>query len=219
MNLPKSLALVLSLFSCADAFGSFSFAKKAPAVNPAIVDEAVAIYDAKYNAKGTQTQTPFYNSWGIPKADVDGTPTFSSKPNKKLFDQSVEDKRKTFTEIAKLYGADEALDMTRALPGILAFDQKNFGPSLTEFSTIFGEDEAKAMVMRNPGLLYVKPENAATSDDLTMQFSYIVAITRPAGPFLLYGTLGLLTVPVIEGITGVSKVEFLKSIGVLSLLF
>ena len=75
------------------------------------------------------------------------------------------------------------------------------------------------MVKRNPGLLYVKPENAATSDDLTMQFSYIVAITRPAGPFLLYGTFGLLSIPVIEGITGVSRAEFLKSLGVISSFF
>ncbi len=216
MKLPISLTLPLTLFSTVNAFGSFSFSKKTPSVSPQIVDEAVAIYDAKYSNK--ETGTPFYNTWGVPKKDIDGTPT-STKPNKKIFEQTVADKRQAFQEIAKLYGAEEALDMTRALPGILAFDKKNFAPSLAEFSTIFGDEEAKAMVMRNPGLLYVKPENAATADDLTMQFSYIVAVTRPAGPLLLYGTLGLLTIPVIEGITGVSKVEFLKSIGVLSLLF
>merc|ERR1712127_91973 len=84
----------------------------------------------------------------------------------------------------------------------LAFDKKNFAPAFKEFKNIF-EDEAKPMVMRNPGLLAIKPQDAAQSDDTTMKFSYIIAKTRPAGPVLLYGTLGLLTIPVIEGIIGV----------------
>lgn len=181
----------------------------------------MVIFDKKYpTSKSDVVSKPFYNSWGLPDRDFDGTAIKTGKnPSKKLFDVDIAARKEVFREIATLYGADEALQMTRALPSILAFDSKNFEPSLTAFTEIFGEEESKAMVMRNPGLLYVKPESAATSDDLTMQFSYIIALTRPAGPFLLYGTLSLLTVPIIEGITGVSKAEFFKSIGLLSFLF
>ena len=207
--------ITATLISNISAFGSFKFpsiggGSPAASKDPN-VQEAIDIYNTKYASKSTFK--PFYNSWGLPTTDFDGTKVQSDKPNKKLFSVDENECQVTFLEIARLYGSDEALQMTKILPGVLAFDRKNMAQSLDEFTTIFGEEEAKAMVLRNPGLLYVKPENAATSDDLTMQFSYVVAVTRPAGPVLLYGILALLCVPVIEGVTGVSKADFIASLG------
>jgi hypothetical protein len=179
------------------------------------IDEAVSIYTQRYPSKG-EYKTPFFNSWGVPRTDIDGTPTSRSKytnDSKRLFDIDETRIRSTFQELAKVYGTDEALKMTKDLPAILAFDKRNFKPTLMEFGKIFGDQEAKEMVMRNPGLLAVKPEDAADADDQTMKFSYIVAKTRPAGPYLLYGTLGLLTIPVVEEISGVPfRANLLKSI-------
>ena len=219
MKLQLVLALVFNLVATTNAFGSFNFgAKKAApksSIPQEILDEALEIYDKAYPTRSGEGIKPFWNSWGLPKRDIDGSSVMTDvkNPKKKLFDVVESERVKTFSTIATLYGTDEALTMLKAMPSILAFDNTNFAPALTEFSTIFGEDEAKAMVMRNPGLLYVKPEGAATSDDLTMQFSYIIGFTRPVGPVLLYGTLSLLMVPVLEGITGVSRAAFLSSIG------
>ena len=225
MKLPLVFTITFSIISSIQAFGSFSFGNnkasaKAPAIPNEVIEEALSIYEKKYpsSSSGSEAVKPFWNSWGIPKRDIDGTEVMSSKPNKRIFSVEAATRKSTFVEIAKLYGTQEALQMTRDLPSILAFDDKNFKKALDEFSNIFGEEEAKAMVMRNPGLLYVKPENAATADDLTMKFSYIISFTRPVGPLLLYGTLSLLSIPVLEGITGVSRVEVFKSLGLLSFL-
>lgn len=179
------------------------------------VDEAVRIYNQRYPSKG-EYKTPFFNSWGVPRTDIDGTPTSRSKytnDSKRLFDIDEARIRSTFQELSKVYGTEEALQMTKDMPAILAFDKRNFKPTLAEFGKIFGNQEAKEMVMRNPGLLAVKPEDAAGADDQTMKFSYIVAKTRPAGPYLLYGTLGLLAIPVVEGIAGVPyRANLLKAL-------
>lgn len=217
MKLQILVTLTISLFSTIDAFGSFNFgakkATKAPSIPKEAIEEALSIYDKKFPSAGKASANPFWNDWGLPARDLDGTAIKSEKPNRKLFDVGATFRQQAFEEIATLYGTEEALTMTRILPGILAFDSKNFKPSLNNFSEIFGEEEAKAMIMRNPGLLYVTPENAAKADDLTMKFSYALSVTRPAGPLLLYGTLSLLMVPVLEGITGVSRAEFFKSLG------
>lgn len=202
------LAAIVLLSQPAAAFGPFSFAPARATANTAsnaVVEEALSIYEKKYPKKG-EYKAPFFNKWGVPKADVDGTPVFPEKATedkKRIFEKDVSLLKSNFQELAKVYGTDEALQMTKDLPACLAFDKSNFKPSLVEFGKIFGEEEAKEMVMRNPGLLAIKPEDAAKSDDQTMKFSYVIAKTRPAGPFLLYGTLGLLSIPVIEGITGV----------------
>mmetsp|Transcript_22352 Transcript_22352/g.27400 ORF Transcript_22352/g.27400 Transcript_22352/m.27400 type:complete len:214 (-) Transcript_22352:329-970(-) len=212
----RNTAIISLIFlSCIDAF-AFNF-KKSAAVSPEIINEALAVYEKKFPPK-TETTTPFYNSWGVPKTDIDGTPTSRSnvKSDTPFFSADADKQRATFIELAKVYGADEALQMTKDVPTILSFNKDNFQPSLKEFVTVFGDEEAKGMVLRNPGLLYVRPADAAKSDDLTMQLSYVVAATRPIGPVLLYGTLGLLMLPIIEGIAGVSyRIEFLKSIGVM----
>jgi hypothetical protein len=45
-----------------------------------------------------------------------------------------------------------------------------------------------------------------------MQFSYVVAATRPVGPFLLYGTLSLLFEPAFELISGIPLKENLAAL-------
>ena len=205
MKAVSYLAAMVLLSQPAAAFGPFAPAKTTNTVSNAVVEEALSIYQKKYPSKG-EYKAPFFNTWGVPKADVDGTPVFSEKTTedkKRIFEKDVSLLKSNFQELAKVYGPDEALQMTKDLPACLAFDKSNFKPSLVEFGKIFGEEEAKEMVKRNPGLLAIKPEDAAKSDDQTMKFSYVIAKTRPAGPFLLYGTLGLLSIPVIEQITGV----------------
>lgn len=185
------------------------------AISNEATEEALAIYDKLFASKtGGSTSLSKFSTFGVPKRDLDGSSIRSKNPNVGIFYADPQKRKKAFQQIATLYGTEEALDMTRILPNILAFNADIFKPSLDEFATIFGEEEAKAMILRNPGLLAVKPVDAARSDDSTMVFSYIIAITRPAGAFLLFGLLSLLMVPVLEGITGVSKADFLSSLGV-----
>lgn len=117
-----------------------------------------------------------------------------------------------FNTLASIYGDDVALRMVNIQPNILAFNSANFEPSLNAFAEKFGMDESKAMVLRNPGLLSVQPANAADVDGLTMQLSYVVDITRPIGalgPVILFG---LLSVPALESVTGVSRGELFSSL-------
>ena len=198
-------ALALStLVTGTDAF--FGGAAKSAAraqVSPEILEEACAIYNKRFESKRKPKSRPFFASWGMPKRDIDGTEIGAigeggSPMGKSLFDIDDARMRTSFTEIARLYGEDNALDMVKALPNVLAFDSSNFAPALDAFGEIFGEDEANAMVIRNPGLLAVSPKNAATSSDQTMQFSYIIAATRPIGKAGLPAILSLLSIPGIE---------------------
>jgi len=176
------------------------------AVKSSPIDEAITIYNSRYASKG-EYKPPFFMNWGVPRFDIDGTPTSTStstKSNgKRLSDVDDTTTRATFQELSNIYGAEDSLQMVTVMPLILAFDKKNLKPTFAEFGKIFGDQEAKEMIMRNPGLLAMKPEDAAKADDQTMQFSYIIAITRPAGGFLLYGLFGLLMIPVVEGISGI----------------
>ena len=196
--------VALSAPGTSDAF--FGGANKAAArvkVSPEILEEACEVYNKRFESKRKPKTRPFFASWGMPKRDIDGTEIGAigeggTAMGKSLFDIDDARIRSSFTEIATLYGEDNALDMVKALPNILAFDSNNFGPALDAFGEIFGEEEANAMVVRNPGLLAVSPKNAATSTDQTMQFSYIVAATRPIGKAGLPAILALLSVPGLE---------------------
>lgn len=139
--------------------------------------------------------------------------SYSAPESKEMLFSVQDDKLKaTFNAIAKLYGEDNALQMVKIQPGVLAFNKDNFAASLDAFGEKFGLEEAKDMVMRNPGLLSVKPANAATADDLTMQLSYVVDATRPIGVAGPIGIIALLSVPAIEGALGMSKGELLASL-------
>ena len=57
------------------------------------------------------------------------------------------------------------------------------------------EDDVIAMVVRNPLLVGISATGYGGADqagDDTMYMSYVIAATRPAGPFLLYGTVSAL---------------------------
>jgi hypothetical protein len=182
-------------------------------VNPSIVDEAISIYQRKFPEMKDRVR-PAYKlvSFGMPDTDIDGSrfkmkddgtsknvvgTTFSERPESYL--------RDTFTLLANLYGEQQALQMVKDVPICLAFDNKNFEPALAEFSKKFGNQESREMIQRNPGLLAIKATGAggaSTASDQTMIFSYLVAVTRPVGPILLYGTIFLVSYPFIAALFG-----------------
>jgi hypothetical protein len=140
----------------------------------------------------------------MPDRDLDGTDLKKVyKDSKRLTDITEQEAKASFTELAKLYGEERALDMVKALPICLAFDKKAFAASLSAWSEIFGAEESKDMATRNPGLLAVRPDEAGKATDSTMTFSYIVAYTRPLGPVALPLLGFLLLTPVIEYYTGI----------------
>lgn len=209
------ISLLLASANVSNAFQSM-FSRSVPKASP-LSDEAIAVFNKRYPfGRGVVKQNPFIKL-GMPNRDIDGTPVATvvsaDKAGKRMTDISEKEARAAFSELAKLYGAEEALEITNALPIALAFSSKNFGESLKEFSILFGEEKAKAMVVRNPGLLAINPTNAAKSNEQTMVFSYLVAWTRPFGKVLLPGVLFLLLTPLIEQVTGLPiRTTFLSSI-------
>jgi hypothetical protein len=75
-----------------------------------------------------------------------GNKTPVSSSGRRLTDIDEKRARAAFSELAKLYGPEDALEMVKTFPTGLAFNYKTFGESLNEFTTIFGEEKAKAMV-------------------------------------------------------------------------
>jgi hypothetical protein len=202
--------ILIQIFTCiasSYAFGSFKTYQSS--VTKSACAEALAVFQKRYPNADKPRKRSFNAALGMPKRDVDGSKynvATSSLMGKTLADRSEKDLSASFVELSKLYGDENALNMVKALPIILAANRKNFKPSLAVFSETFGREEAMAMVQRNPGLLFLPPTGAGgadTADNLTMQFSYIVAATRPAGPLLLGGTLCLLFSPAIEMVTGI----------------
>lgn len=195
----KNLSLVLAIFALSTSPALGFAARK-------LADEAVSLFQAAYPKKEPY-KAPVWSSWGVPGRDIDGTPIRVAQvgaEGRRLCDISDEQCRASFDALAKVYGEEEALEMTRIMPIILTFDKQCFAPSFKEWSQIFGADETIDMVLRNPGLLAVRPEDAATATDQTMNFSYIVAYTRPLSKILLPGLLFLIAVPALEAVTGVS---------------
>jgi hypothetical protein len=191
MKLCIQFLLYLMAASAVNGFVPKAISKSGHSALKAVVDDAIAIYQKKHPKKEGKV----------------GKPTFSDRDEKYL--------RAGFKELAKAYGEANALQMVKDLPICLAFNRKNFGPSLIEFAKTFGDEEARGMVQRNPGLLVVAPTGAGGADsveDLAMQFSYVVAATRPVGPFLLYGTLSLLFEPAFELISGIPLKENLAAL-------
>lgn len=183
----------------------FGTAKKSAPKSSPLADEAVELYTAKYS--GGARQKLFFESWGMPESYQAPEDTSAS-----IFDRKNAELTSTFNTIASLYGEDEALKMVKIQPGILAFNEDNFKPSLEAFGENFGYEESKEMIIRNPGLLSVKPANAAVADDLTMQLSYVVDFTRPIGAAGPIFVVFLLTIPAIESATGVSRGDWLSSL-------
>lgn len=184
------------------AFFGGGGAKKSPATKSSpLANEAVDIYNSKYN--NIQPSQFFFDSWGMP-------PEYQKPSNAKegIFARDNSALVSTFNTIASLYGDEEALNMVKITPGVLAFNKDNFAPCLAFFAEKFGAEEAKEMVIRNPGLLSVSPENAEAVDDATMQLSYVVKYTRPIGNLGPFTLIALLSVPAIEAVTGLSLRPF-----------
>ncbi len=129
-----------------------------------------------------------------------------------IFARKDEELTLAFNTLASIYGDDVALKMVNIQPNILAFNSAYFEPSLNAFAEKFGMEESKKMVLRNPGLLSVQPASAAEVDNLTMQLSYLVDITRPIGALGPVILLGLLSVPALESATGASRGELFSSL-------
>ena len=117
----------------------------------------------------------------------------------------------TFNTIASLYGGEaRALNMVKAAPVVLSRDPSMFTATkeafLAAFDGKYTERQVEDMVIRNPNLLSLRPTGyggADKSGDETMFMSYVVAVTRPAGPVLLAATaIGLLT-PVLKKLAGI----------------
>jgi hypothetical protein len=136
--------------------------------------------------------------------DFDGTRIKKNNPSKKrLTDITPEQAKKSFNELARLYGDERALGMVKAQPICLAFDSTRFSATCDAWTEVFGLEKTQEMVARNPGLLAVRPGEAAKASDSTMVFSYIVAATRPLGPVLLVTLLLAVLTPLIESVTGI----------------
>lgn len=176
-------------------------------VSDATVEEALAVYEKKFQLADGKRKPfkPFFTQWGIPEKDIDGSKVKKEYANqKRMVDQSVDTQKANFLEIARIYGEDEALQMVKDLPYVLAFKKSNFAENYKVYEEIFGEEPAKAMVQRNPGLLAIKAEDAArNTNEQTMVFSYLVGFFRPisgiAGPLLIF----LLSTPALEQVTGI----------------
>ena len=182
-----------------------AFSTPSPASTP-LMDEAIAIYDSKFPFGRGPPKRDFRGDFGMPNQDFDGTrvkTTNNDETPARLTDITEEQARGTFAELTKLYTEDRAIEMVKAMPICLAFKKDRFAPCLEIFAEEFGLEAAQDMVTRNPGLLAVKPKDAAATDASAMAFSYIIAFTRPAGPFLLAGLLLALLTPFIKSVTGI----------------
>lgn len=94
-----------------------------------------------------------------------------------------------FNELARLYGDEEALAITKLQPGSLKFRSDNFAPCLDAWTEQFGLENSQAMVRRNPGLLGISPSEASKPAEASMALSYVVAVTRPLPKIVAVGGL------------------------------
>lgn len=216
----NTISIVL-LLSClvAATNGFFQKAAKKASVNSPLAKEAVDIYGAKFSYNRAPRENSAFDSIskiGVPTTDIDGTKIlkYNANPGKRLTDRSEADVAATFNGLAAVYGEERAIEMVKIFPTCMTFNKDAFAASFAIWSEVFGEDKAKDMVSRNPGLLAITSKDAGKNTDNTMAFSYIVAVTRPLGLFGPAGILALLSVPVIEGTTGIAiKQPFFEALG------
>jgi hypothetical protein len=203
MKTSHTSSFLLALLCATPTLAFFGGAKAATKSSP-FMDEAVQIFDKTYPFGRDPPKTIGLGNFGMPDRDIDGTVVKKYKSsNKRLTDITEQEAKASFAELAKVYGDERALDMVKSFPLCLAFDKSAWAKSLALWAEKFGEEESKEMVRRNPGLLALKAKEAAKANDSTMQFSYLVAITRPAGSILLPTLLALLLVPAVEQLTGI----------------
>ena len=190
--------LVALVALSATSVNAFAFSSRT-ASSP-VADEAVAIYAKAYPFDRAPPKKDIVGNFGMPSKLSERKPNSKSR----LTDISEADARATFAEISRLYNEERALEMVKAMPICLAFNRDRFAECLDIFEERFGLEAAQDMVKRNPGLLAIAPKDAVSADDSAMAFSYIIAFTRPVGPFLLGGLLLALLTPFIEKVSGIS---------------
>jgi hypothetical protein len=187
-----SIFLLVLIGSCCQAFPTA--ANKG--ASKQAENDAMAVFEQKFPFDGSPAPKVGLGAFGMPGGGAEPT-------GKRLTDVGEPRARAAFGELAKLYGADEALAMVQVQPIILCFNYKLWKESLEKWEEVYGLEKAQGMVQRNPGLLAVKPADAATPSESAMAFSYIIAITRPASKVLLPLLIFLLLSPFIEAATGI----------------
>jgi hypothetical protein len=214
--LAPALVLVLLLLplhpnsggvTCVDALGSFQPPNKATSkVGKSKLNDAIALYQKRYPQNRGPRKRAFNAGVGLPVRDLDGTKLKVAKSNtlgKTFSERSESELRATYQTLQKYFGDDDTYQMVQDFTLVLTMNRKNLAAIMAAYANNFGKDQADAMVKRNPGLLFCQPKDAATADNLTMQFSYVVAITRPVGPLLLYTLLALVFEPTFELLSGI----------------
>mmetsp|Transcript_4050 Transcript_4050/g.3822 ORF Transcript_4050/g.3822 Transcript_4050/m.3822 type:complete len:252 (-) Transcript_4050:197-952(-) len=204
---------VICLFStqvvCGFGWGGNASSKsKKVVVSEATLQEALTVFENRFQLSNASKKTfkPFFTQWGVPKKDLDGSlvrTTSEKGVSKRMVNTNLKDQKAAFTEIARIYGEDAALQMVKDLPYALAFNKSNFAANYKVYEDVFGEEPAKAMVKRNPGLLAIKPEDALKTDEQTMAFSYLVSTFRPVSDVAFPLLLLLLSTPAIERFSGI----------------
>lgn len=219
-SMMKSLFLILftTLTAKGNAFlvghKRLKLSSKLKASTSPQAEEAVRYFDKQFPFDSAPPKESSLVNFGVPPvARRNRESKGLSKSTKRFTDIDEPTARKAFAELSKLYGADEALEMVKAYPQALVFSPSRFGPALAAFSEIFGEEDAMAMIRRNPCLLAVSPAQVATSNAQTMFFSYLVGYTRPVGGLLMALLAALVSVPVVEGVTGIPKSELFPFLG------
>jgi len=218
-NTTRSIVLLLScLVAATNGFFQKAAGKKAAPKNSVLTQEAVEVYGAKYSYGRSPRQESVWDSvsrFGVPTTDIDGTKVLrkTESSGKRITDKTEADVAAAFNKLAAIYGEERAIDMVKIFPICMSFDPASFAGSFDVWTEVFGEEESKDMVSRNPGLLAVKPKDAGKNTGNTMAFSYIVAATRPIGILGPIGIGSLLSIPVIEGTTGIAiKAPFFEAL-------
>jgi len=191
-------------------------------------NSALAAYRLRYpsSAEATTSNVPGFAQKGILSKNSFGAKydtSFVDNSNKapRVMPSEKTDKEviSTYQAIAKLYGEENAAKMAKAEVKVLGFDSSGFAATKAAFvgalcepsedgkPAKYTEADVEAMVTRNPLLLNLRATGfggADTTGDETMYASYVIAATRPAGPFLLGGLFLLLATPAIKAALGIN---------------
>jgi hypothetical protein len=207
-NVPATSALTLTLMLCLCCF-------IAPLVQQvaAFGNLPTTLSRRQVRAVVQSSNTVLFAASGAKAAEDEAVQLFKDKFSVKRKTRPIDDKllRKTFKELSKVYGLENASKICKTELVVLEMNSLYFKGTFDCFVETFGEEGAIGMVRRNPGLLATSPVgfgSAATAGPETMALSYVVAATRPLGPYLLGLLFALLLTPTLESVTGLSISPF-----------
>lgn len=155
-----------------------------------------------------------------PSADA-AVALFADLNAKKRSRPTVEsDLRDNYAELSKIFGDEMSLGLVKTTPAVLQMERSYFAGTYAVFCEKFGVDETDALLLRNPGLLAIKPDGwgpdgyagAGEAGPETIAMSYVIAATRPLGKYGVFGLVGLLSVPALEQVTGISRSVLLSQL-------